>query len=227
MEIEVLDELIEDINPWSNFYIVSDDDSKQLAIFLGDELENQDISYSIILKGMEDSFKEDLHEDDLVLAISRSGREDHVLSMVKTALKSRVKVYAICSDFRSPLAMFADETIIINEADDFELKVLEIIHEISMNLFKDASDSEYEILKGAEHAPMPDPEGNVKSTMYGMIVKINVNVGDEVNEGDVIYIIEAMKMENEVSSEETGVVKEIFVKEGDNVIVGDSIMEIE
>ena len=62
--------------------------------------------------------------------------------------------------------------------------------------------------------------------MYGMIVKINVNVGDEVNEGDVIYIIEAMKMENEVSSEETGVVKEIFVKEGDNVIVGDSIMEI-
>ena len=50
MEIEVLDELIEDIDQWSNFYIVSDDDSKQLAIFLGDELENQDISYSIIFK---------------------------------------------------------------------------------------------------------------------------------------------------------------------------------
>jgi biotin carboxyl carrier protein len=123
--------------------------------------------------------------------------------------------------------MFADETIIINEDDDFELKVLEIIHEISMNLFKDASDSEYEILKGAEHAPMPDPEGNVKSTMYGMIVKINVNVGDEVNEGDVIYIIEAMKMENDVKTDISGKVTEILMSEGDTVEKGTVLMVIE
>ena len=71
--------------------------------------------------------------------------------------------------------MLADETIAINESDDFELKVLEIIHEISMKLSLDASDSEYEIQKGFEQAPIPEREGNVKSTMHGMIVRINVN----------------------------------------------------
>ena len=51
-----------------------------------------------------------------------------------------------------------------------------------------------------------------------------VNVGDRVAEGDVILILEAMKMETEIRSQASGQVTEINVKAGDAVKVGDSLM---
>ena len=54
-----------------------------------------------------------------------------------------------------------------------------------------------------------------------------VKVGDKVNKGDVIYIIESMKLMNEVKSEFTGVVKEILVESGESVEYGQPIMVID
>lgn len=54
----------------------------------------------------------------------------------------------------------------------------------------------------------------VKSPMPGNILKINVTQGQQVNEGDVLIILEAMKMENEVVSTKTGTVAQILVSKG-------------
>jgi len=49
------------------------------------------------------------------------------------------------------------------------------------------------------------------------VVNIKVNVGDEVKEGDVLLVVEAMKMENEIHSPVDGVVEEIFVRVGETI----------
>lgn len=54
-----------------------------------------------------------------------------------------------------------------------------------------------------------------------------VQVGDSVKQGDVLYIVESMKLMNEVKSEFDGVVKKIFVKSGDPVEFGQPIMLID
>lgn len=74
--------------------------------------------------------------------------------------------------------------------------------------------------------PIEPVEGGIYSTMQGMVIKLKVNVGDKVNEGDTIAVIEAMKMENDIQAEVDGVVGEIFVDEGDAVAIGDILMVI-
>ena len=74
--------------------------------------------------------------------------------------------------------------------------------------------------------PVGNVEGGVISSMQGMIIKLNVNVGDTVEKGDNIGVIEAMKMENDIQSEFDGTVEEIFVEPGDAVSIGDILMVI-
>ena len=71
-----------------------------------------------------------------------------------------------------------------------------------------------------------EKEGVVLSSMQGMVIRLTVEVGDEVKAGDTICVIEAMKMENDVQSEVDGVVEEIFVGDGDELATGDCIMVI-
>ncbi len=79
---------------------------------------------------------------------------------------------------------------------------------------------------GSTEGPVGDIEGGVISAMQGMVIKLNVNVGDKVEKGSTICVIEAMKMENDIQSEVDGVVEEIFVEPGDAVSIGDIIMVI-
>lgn len=69
-------------------------------------------------------------------------------------------------------------------------------------------------------------EGGVTTTMQGMILKLKVTEGDNINEGDVVAVLEAMKMENDIHAPESGTVQEIFVDEGDTVGTGDTLMVI-
>lgn len=75
-------------------------------------------------------------------------------------------------------------------------------------------------------SPKGPVEGSVASTMQGMILKLKVNKGDKVNEGDVVAVLEAMKMENDIHAPEAGTVKDIFINEGDTVNAGDPLMVI-
>jgi len=62
--------------------------------------------------------------------------------------------------------------------------------------------------------------------LAGNIWKVNVAPGQQVNEGDVVIILEAMKMETEVRAAKSGTVGAVSVKEGDSVQVGDTLLTI-
>ena len=66
----------------------------------------------------------------------------------------------------------------------------------------------------------------VKSPMPGNVLKINVTPGQKVNEGDVLLILEAMKMENEVVSTKTGTVAQIVTSKGAVVETGSPLVVI-
>lgn len=67
----------------------------------------------------------------------------------------------------------------------------------------------------------------VTAIMAGSVWKINVNIGDEVKEGQEVIILESMKMEIPISAETEGIVKKINVAEGDFINEGDPIIELE
>jgi acetyl-CoA carboxylase biotin carboxyl carrier protein len=67
----------------------------------------------------------------------------------------------------------------------------------------------------------------VESEMAGSIWKILVQVGSDVQEGDTLIIIEAMKMEIPVIASDSGRVTEILVKEGDQVSDGDPVVRLD
>ncbi|MCD4704350.1 MAG: sodium-extruding oxaloacetate decarboxylase subunit alpha [Methanosarcinaceae archaeon] len=69
-------------------------------------------------------------------------------------------------------------------------------------------------------------EGGVSSHMQGMVLSVDVNIGDEVSEGDKVCVIEAMKMENTIHAPHDGIVREIFISDGDSISSGDILMSI-
>ncbi|WP_375589653.1 acetyl/propionyl/methylcrotonyl-CoA carboxylase subunit alpha [Hoeflea alexandrii] len=71
----------------------------------------------------------------------------------------------------------------------------------------------------------PDTSSLLLCPMPGLIVSIAVNEGDEVQEGQTLAVVEAMKMENVLKAERKGVVSRIPVKAGDSLAVDEIIME--
>ncbi|MEA3056512.1 MAG: acetyl-CoA/propionyl-CoA carboxylase, biotin carboxylase, biotin carboxyl carrier protein [Actinomycetota bacterium] len=69
--------------------------------------------------------------------------------------------------------------------------------------------------------------GHVTVPMQGTIVKVLVAVGDTVEIGQAVAVLEAMKMENQIAAEKAGTIKEIKVEAGQSVGAGDVIIEIE
>ena len=76
-----------------------------------------------------------------------------------------------------------------------------------------------------EEAPAPSGE-SIDAPLAGNIFKVNVRPGDSVAEGDVVIILEAMKMETEVRASSAGTVSKVNVSEGDSVDVGDTLIEL-
>ena len=66
----------------------------------------------------------------------------------------------------------------------------------------------------------------VTAPLAGNIFKVKVKAGDQVQEGDVIIVLEAMKMETEVRAARSGTVGQVAVKPGDSVAVGDTLLTI-
>jgi acetyl-CoA/propionyl-CoA carboxylase biotin carboxyl carrier protein len=73
----------------------------------------------------------------------------------------------------------------------------------------------------------PAGGGSVTVPMQGTIVKVLVEVGDTVEAGQPVVVLEAMKMENQISTERAGTVKEVKVAPGDTVGGGDVVVTIE
>ena len=64
----------------------------------------------------------------------------------------------------------------------------------------------------------------VESPITGVIVEITVSVGEEVSDGDLLVVIESMKMENEILSEYDGTVKEILIRQNQNISQEDPML---
>jgi len=65
------------------------------------------------------------------------------------------------------------------------------------------------------------------SPLPGSIMAINIKVGDQINEGDSLLVLEAMKMENNIIAEKGGVVTAIHVSAGQQVLQNDLLIELE
>ena len=103
----------------------------------------------------------------------------------------------------------------------YHIKLNEKVYEVEIE----------EVKKGEN--PLPKKEVKVKGSgqsidapMPGTIVNIMVSNGDKVKKGQVIAILEAMKMENEIVAPIDGTVVSIDVEKGQNVNLGDSLVQI-
>lgn len=78
----------------------------------------------------------------------------------------------------------------------------------------------------ATAAPLAAAGSDVPSPLSGNIFRIDVVPGDVVEEGDVLIILEAMKMETEIRAPKSGTIAEVYIKVGDAVSTGDAILSI-
>jgi biotin carboxyl carrier protein len=79
----------------------------------------------------------------------------------------------------------------------------------------------------APAAPVAAGAGSpIKAPLPGTIIELKVNVGDTVKQGDVVLVLEAMKMQNNIESEYSGTVTSITVKQGETVMEGAVLLTI-
>ena len=92
-----------------------------------------------------------------------------------------------------------------------------------------------EAAPAAAAAPAPAPAAKVdlkagepvKSPMPGNIIRVEVKVGDQIKAGQLLVVLEAMKMENNINAHKDGKISEIKVKQGDSVLECTDLVIIE
>lgn len=89
------------------------------------------------------------------------------------------------------------------------------------------SDASSKRSTGRSGRPRATKQGHVTSSMPGTIVAIMAKEGDQINAGDPVLVVEAMKMENEVPAPISGTVKAVNVSKGDSVNPDEALVEIE
>lgn len=101
---------------------------------------------------------------------------------------------------------------------------LESIEQVGSETVKE---SKPEDKKPAAAAPVASGEGkSVESPIQGTVVAVKTEVGKAVKKGDVLVVVEAMKLENDVVSPFDGTVSEILVKKGDSITAKQAIVVI-
>lgn len=111
----------------------------------------------------------------------------------------------------------------------YKIKVNGKSYRVELEEIEQVDSTPLEEKKKQEPKKIVNNEGGkeVVSPIQGQVTNIKVKVGDKVQKGDVLLIIEAMKLENEVVSPFEGQVAEILVSKGQNVKAKDVIVIIE
>lgn len=81
--------------------------------------------------------------------------------------------------------------------------------------------------RSARSAGASIEKGSIVTPMQGTVIKVLVTEGDEVSVGDTVLVLEAMKMENNLTATKDGTVRDLKIAEGDTVAAGDILLVIE
>jgi propionyl-CoA carboxylase alpha chain len=84
-----------------------------------------------------------------------------------------------------------------------------------------------ELLNRMPAKKVADTSKQLISPMPGLLVSIDVEVGQDVKSGEALAVVEAMKMENQLFAERDGIVAKIYLEPGDSLDVGQLILELE
>ena len=110
----------------------------------------------------------------------------------------------------------AVETFHLHEAPG---AAVEVIHRGELHVFRDA-----ELL--AEQRGTEVGEGSIRADMPGTVLRVEVEQGQEVSEGETLLVLEAMKMELSIAAPFDGVVETVGAAAGDRVAVGHLLAEV-
>ncbi len=89
---------------------------------------------------------------------------------------------------------------------------------------------EVEKIESTRYRPPPPPKsipGDMLASMPGQVVTLLAQEGEQVEEGQSVLVLEAMKMENEILAPKSGKLVRVAVKEGELVMKGDPLFEVE
>ncbi len=109
----------------------------------------------------------------------------------------------------------------------YEVEVEEVLAETKEKQEKEISKVEEPKKEEIEKAPSEKGIGSVTAPMPGKILDVKVSKGQTLKTGDVVLILEAMKMENEISAHVDGKVSGVYVTKGQSVNSGDVLLSIE
>jgi pyruvate/oxaloacetate carboxyltransferase len=154
----------------------------------------------------------ELSDDDLLLKILIPGKPVKRAEPKKTVTPSVIKSTGPVS----PPTEFPTEFAVDVDGEVFNVKISPVW---------DQADRAIEVERPKR--PKELPKGAVACGMAGLILAIKVKVGDRVSKGDLVAMIEAMKMRREVHSPHSGVIKGICVHEGEMVNPEDILMVVE
>lgn len=108
-----------------------------------------------------------------------------------------------------------------------EEAIVETLNEIEVSGSKSSGKKKAAEKAATSSRPRPSHQGCVTTAMPGTIVEVKTKVGDQVEAGDGVLVIEAMKMENEIQAPQSGVVISVHVKKGDSVAPDETLVEIQ
>ncbi len=106
----------------------------------------------------------------------------------------------------------------------YKVKVNGKVYEVEL---EKVSETEGSVEAKTEVKTVSTGDETINSPLQGKVFKIPVKVGDVVSSGDVVVIIEAMKMESEVQTSKSGTIKEILVSVGSEVDSNQPLIVIE
>lgn len=151
------------------------------------------------LKSVEELRQEigpDLSDDDLLLKILIPGKP-----LKKAEPRKQVSRASVTSS--STAADFAGEFSVEVDGEVFNVKILPRRNQVEATV------------EARKQDPKKLPEGAVLCDIAGLVLSLEVGVGDSVSKGDQVAVIEAMKMRRPIHSPRSGRVKEILVNEGE------------
>lgn len=127
------------------------------------------------------------------------------------------------------------QTVSVNNGEGFAVQCIksnslgEFVIQYQGTLFalKVLSEKAAELMKFMPEKVQEDETSMLRSPMPGTVLSVNCDVGDEVATGQEICVVEAMKMQNSLTSVRDGKIKHIHCKAGDSIGEGDLIIELE